>query len=186
MCFLKSSQTTEGRNLEQGKVSPISMLSFVLLVPHQLKTEPGVSLGCGVWGISLLLSAPTCVTDPKHQLPASCPQNPWSLQSLWLPGVFPQRNSWFPQSSSSWNHTKTSICPRSLGASCPIFLQDWSVEMTCTGDRCLWSCWDAPGAGDTSRTLGTRLAAGDRLHSENTDLPVSGKATAPTNHFYTR
>lgn len=81
---------------------------------------------------------------------------------------------------------KTRICPRSSGASRPIFLQDWSVEMTCTGDRCLWSHWDVPGAGDVSLLLGTHLAAGDRLLSENTDLPVSGKATAPTNHFYTR
>lgn len=65
MHFLDSSQTTVGRNLEQGKVSPISMISFVLLVSHQLKIEPGVSLGWGVWGISLLLSALTCVSDPK-------------------------------------------------------------------------------------------------------------------------
>lgn len=126
------------------------MLSFVFLVSHQLKTEPRVSLDCGAWGISLLLS----VTDPKNQLPASC--TPRSLQSLWLPGIFLISSKLQLLESHENEHLSQKfgslLSPLSAGLECGDDLHEGQVPEELLGSS--WGWGHVSPAGDKSLSWG--------------------------------
>jgi len=99
--------------------------------------------------------------DTGRELPVP----PRSLQSPWVAWGLPQRSCWFPQSSSSWSHLKTCICPQTAGASWPVVLRERSRPVPRVKEV------------SPSRTLRTKL------HSENTDLPLSGKSYSTYQSF---